>query len=384
MTAMNNPLLAALDVEGSSHTVHEIAQQPQVWRELGGILAAAQTRLAAEIAPLVHDPQTRIVLTGAGTSAFVGDTLAPALSRRLGRQIDSVPTTDLVADPRAAFAGDEPVLLVSFARSGNSPESLAATRLADQVASRVHHLVITCNPEGALARAHAGSLSATVLHMPAATNDRSFAMTSSFTSMLLAGWLVLGGDDAVRSTELAAAAADRFTAARLTEIADRAPAAAGRIVYLGSGPLAGAAREAALKMLELTAGRVAPYSDTPLGFRHGPKSFLDETTQAVVFVSGDDYARKYDADMVTELRAALGTERVLTVGAHPFGDTTSDWVIDGLDGASDVLTAAVAIGVAQYFALFASTAIGCTPDNPFPSGTVNRVVQGVTIYPLSD
>ena len=103
-------------------------------------------------------------------------------------------TTDIVADPRGCFAEDLPTLLVSFARSGDSPESVAATELAEQCLSEVHHLVITCNEQGQLAREHSGRTTSYVLLMPPESNDRGFAMTSSFTGMTLAALLALGGD----------------------------------------------------------------------------------------------------------------------------------------------------------------------------------------------
>jgi tagatose-6-phosphate ketose/aldose isomerase len=38
--------------------------------------------------------------------------------------------------------------------------------------------------------------------------------------------------------------------------------------------------------------------------------------------------------------------------------------------------------LAQQFALLASVECGLTPDNPFPSGELSRVVRGITIYSL--
>lgn len=374
--------LAALDVDGSRCTAREIAAQPRVWRDLGVLIEAARPRLDATIAPLLRRDEVRVVLTGAGTSAHIGETLAPAASRRLGRPIEAIATTDLVSAPLSAFAGNRPTLLVSFARSGGSPESLAATRLADQCLSEVHHLVITCDPAGALHIEHSDAERSTVLLMPSQANDRGFAMTSSYTSMLLAGWLALTGGSATAVTQRAAAAAESLLASRTDAVRSLALGGPGRVVYLGSGALRGAARESALKMLELTAGRVTPTYDTPMGFRHGPKAILDAATLVVVLLSGDPYTRTYDQDVVSELRADLSPGQVLVLGSAP-GATPSDWDVPGLDGMDDAVLAAVAVLVPQMLALFSSVAQGCTPDNPFPSGRVNRVVRGVTIHPLA-
>ncbi|GIG36243.1 SIS domain-containing protein [Cellulomonas pakistanensis] len=386
MTAPFTELFAPLDVEGSAHTAREIAQQPAVWRKVADVISSARAEIDAKIAPLLAREDLRIVFTGAGTSAYVGDTIAPALGELRGLVADAVPTTDIVSNPRAAFVGDRPTLLVSFARSGNSPESVAATELADRFLTEVHHLIITCNAEGGLAVAHADRERSTVLLLPPETNDQSFAMTSSFSSMLLSGWLITSGaDDAeVRATcAQVAAAGEALLAERVGEIEKLAFNAPGRIVYLGSGPLAGAANEAGLKILELTAGKVVPWSDSSLGFRHGPKAVLDPTTLAVVLVSGDPYTRRYDLDIARELAAAVPDGRLLVLSADPVELAgVVSWSFPELAGAGDVATALVAVLVAQIVALFSSVGVGCTPDNPFPGGSVNRVVQGVVIHPL--
>lgn len=386
MTPTSTVTLATLDVEGSAHTAREIAQQPEVWRTIVNAIADARAELDAKIAPLLARADLRVVFTGAGTSAFVGETIAPALSERRGQLAEAVATTDIVSNPLAAFAGNRPTLLVSFARSGNSPESVAAIELADQCLTEVHHLVITCNAEGRLATEYAARERLTVILLPPETHDKSFAMTSSFSAMLLTGWLVTAGADAdeVRATcEQVAAAGDAVLEQRTAALKDLAFTEPGRIVYLGSGTLAGAAREAGLKILELTAGTVVPWSDSSLGFRHGPKSVIDPTTLAVVFISGDPYTRQYDLDMARELAGSVTPGRLLVLAADPTEvEGALTWTLPGLAGTGDVATALVGVMVAQVLALFSSVGLGCTPDNPFPSGSVNRVVQGVEIYPL--
>src|SRR5947209_6659149 len=118
----------ASELRGGEATIREIPRQPDVWRELADLLAVRRAELDAFLTPLLARPDLRVVLTGAGTSAFAGGVAAAALTRRLGRRFDAVATTDIVSSPLAAFGEDVPAHLVSFARSGNSPESTAATR----------------------------------------------------------------------------------------------------------------------------------------------------------------------------------------------------------------------------------------------------------------
>jgi tagatose-6-phosphate ketose/aldose isomerase len=372
---------------GAWDTAREIGQQPELWREVVANATEQRAHVERFLAPLLADERLRIVLTGAGTSAFVAEVLAPALTRRLRRRIEAVATTDIVSNPREAFAEDVPTLLVSFARSGDSPESVAATDLADQCLRSVHHLVVTCNAEGTLAHRHEGRAESFVLLMPPRSHDRGFAMTSSFTCMVLATFLTLdpagAGEECV---ETLARAGEELLARHESEIAALARRGFERVVYLGSGPLCGLARESALKLLELTAGGIDSYFESSLGFRHGPKSMLDDRTLAVVYVSNDPYTRRYDEDIADELRRTTGPEQVLEVTAHGGERSARPHVlrVPGAEGVADPLAAIVFVIVAQLFGLRASLALGRTPDNPFPSGEVNRVVRGVTVHALTE
>jgi tagatose-6-phosphate ketose/aldose isomerase len=177
------------------------------------------------------------------------------------------------------------------------------------------------------------------------------------------------------------AAAGQLLAERAGQLAGLAARRYRRVVYLGSGALTGLAREAALKLLELTAGQVVSSWDSSLGFRHGPKAFLEQGTLCFVFVSADPYSRRYDEDIADELRHALGDEHVVEVSVHAGGGRPT-WHIGDLDRIPDSLIALPYAVLAQQFALLASVECGLTPDNPFPSGELSRVVRGITIYSL--
>ncbi|MGN5634799.1 SIS domain-containing protein [Streptomyces sp. AC154] len=376
----------AADPRGASHTHREILQQPRLWTEMVTRLTAERPALDTFLAPLLADPRLRIVLTGAGTSAYAGQVARTALAAATGRTVEALATTDIVADPTACFEErTRPTLLVSFARSGGSPESTAATELADQLLDHCAHLVITCNDRGALAVRHGERANSYVLLTPAEAEDQGFAMTSSLTCMLLAALHALGGDR-VRGLDACPAAAaallseglpDQVTA--LTRVAHQ------RFVYLGSGALKALAGESALKLLELTGGAVTAIADSSLGFRHGPKAFLDDRTGVVVYLSNDPYTRRYDLDIFHELTEALPAGHVVAVTGRPEGlPEAATWLVPGMADADDAALALPAVLYAQLLALDASLACGVTPDNPFPDGEVNRVVQGVTIHPFTE
>lgn len=370
-----------LDHRGAAHTAREIAHQPAVWQMVHEQLQAERPALDAFLATLLALPDLRIVLTGAGSSAFIGQCLAPALLRHFGQRagirVEAVATTDIVSSPEQCLQPGVPTLLVSFARSGNSPESLAAVELADDVVKTCHHLVVTCAADGTLNRRLAGQANAHVLLLPDETHDRAFAMTSSFTGMLLAAaWalgLALGPVTALAhaAQSLADREADRLYT--LTETPFE------RVVFLGSNTLLGLAREAALKLLELTDGKLIAMADSTLGFRHGPKTILNDRTLVIIFLSNDPYTRRYDLDLLHELRRE-GRARVLALRTDA-ASHADDVHLALPASAPDLALAPVALVFAQCLALLASLRLGITPDNPSASGTVTRVVSGVTIHP---
>ena len=359
---------------GGLATAEEIVQQPAVWRALAGVLAAHGKRVADFLGACLDDPRQRVILTGAGSSAYVGEIGADHLNAGCAADVRALATTSLLTHHELYLDPAAPTLLVSFARSGDSPESLAAVNLVRSVVPGARFLHITCNAAGSLAAQAAGDPAACVLLMPPASCDRGFAMTSSFTSMLLAALCVLSrGVDAAGRLDQLAQLGERALADWSAPVARLAERPAQRVVYLGSGPLEALAKEAALKILELTGGRILALAESPLGFRHGPKSVLDETSQVVLFASTKPLARRYDDDLLAELRRDGVAADVLTVG--PGGDFAADapaW--------PDAWLAPLWLLMAQQYALQQSVRLNLRPDNPFAGGIVNRVVQGVTIH----
>ena len=376
---------SALDQLGGLWTAREITQQPAMLRETQALLMARRAEIEAFLQPLLALPTLRVILTGAGTSAFIGQCLAPLLSMRLGRRVEAIPTTDLVCAPQLYFEADTPTVLVSFGRSGNSPESVAAVELADRLVKDLHHLVITCNAEGALA-AYAQRSRGLTVQLPEATHDRSFAMTSSFSCMTYAALAVFSGIAGMEARIDAIARATRQVIADYAPVMQAATAEGyERVVYLGSHIFQGLARESGLKLLELTNGALVTMFDSPLGFRHGPKTIVNNRTLIVVFFSNNAYTRSYDVDLLGELQRDNNAARVIAITAQDGvglakGDELS---VLGLEAADDADLLFPYIVAPQIFAFFESLRLGLKPDKPNISGTVNRVVQGVRIHELS-
>lgn len=379
--------------ERQIHTTREIAQQPRMWKETFLLFKEKQNELEEFFNEIIskHD-QLRVIFTGAGTSAYIGNILLPHFRNNDRVIIDSIATTKIVSNPYN-YLTNQATLLVSFARSGDSPESIATTELAEQCIESVYHLVISCNEVGSLAKNSVGKCNRFVFLLPPETNDKGFAMTSSFTSMMLAGllifeWLLNKHKISSDFMNQYCTMADEFLRKNEETIKKIAKSDFKRVVNLGSGVFEGLAQEASLKILELTGGLIQVCSNSPLGFRHGPKSFLDHDTITFVYISSHPYTRMYDVDILKEIyREEKRKEIIAIVSGEVSKEITVHcdhcFIIPNLDTA-DVYLSLLYILTAQTLAVYKSSFLGLNPDNPFADGRVNRVVQGVTIYPYID
>lgn len=373
------------------NTAKEIIQQPDTWRESVKNLIKNKIEIKSFIDSFLSKKEFRIILTGAGTSAFAGEVCEPYLTSLLNKRVEAIATTDLVASPKSYFIKDIPTLLVSFARSGNSPESVHAVNLATQLVDDLYQVVITCNENGKLAKNTVNDEKSLLLLMPPQTNDLGFAMTSSFTTMVLNAMAVFN----INNIENFSSDVDKlsnsvndFIENNIEKVTSLSNEDFERIVYLGSSTSKGIARESALKVLELTAGKVNASYDTPLGFRHGPKSVVDDETVSVIYISNDEYTRKYDLDLAKEMLAHKKNDKVVIVGDNIEEDilNKADYVFNveniNYTVENEVLLPLQQIIFGQMLSFLKSVNLGITPDNPCPTGEVNRVVQGVILHEL--
>ncbi len=376
--------------KNATYTAREIHQQPEVWKELLSDFFKKQETFKSFLKSICdkHD-SVRVIMTGAGTSAYIGDTLVPELAKQNQDklQFESIPTTDIVSNPAGYFFKDSPTILVSFARSGNSPESVASVSLGKELIDDFYQVVITCNKDGQLAKNIEGDQSSILLLTPEKANDQSLAMTSSFSTMILAAYALFSVEI---FTENVSAQIIKNANHLMSELGDQIDDVLSfdfeRIVYLGSGLLAQLSHEAALKMLELSGGNVVSLHESSLGFRHGPKSIVNGKSVVVLFMSQDPYTRKYDLDILRELSAVDTGMKVIVVAEKKETELNelADWVIqvnfEEESMSSDFHLALLYVVFAQVLAMKKSIQLGITPDNPSPDGSINRVVQGVTIY----
>jgi len=375
-----------VEVKGK-FTRKEIAQQPEMWKRTFEMIRERKSDIEGFFGGF-SDKDVDVILTGAGSSAFIGRAVHGIRIQHQQKQGRVIPTTELLTHPEYFLQKDRTTLLVSFARSGNSPESLAVVKMLDNYCLDAYHLIITCNEEGELYLMTDYSRSLRIL-LPPETNDVSLAMTSSFSSMMLAYILIAKIDRLEEENEKINRLAkwgDVILKKYEKQISQIASKEFERAVFLGAGPLLGIAEESHLKLQELTDGKVMCAFNSFLGFRHGPRAIVNEKTLLVYLFSDDDYSRKYEYDLVRQINQSVKGMAQVAVSHMPVAIEQVAFDVDvcfGEESDSSVeieYLCVVEIMLAQLLGFYKSMSLGLNPDAPSSSGTISRVVEGVIIY----
>lgn len=371
------------------NTATEIYQQPELWLETLKIIESNKNIIDSFMKDRIKKEKIRVIFTGAGTSAYIGDIIVPYLNRGEKFIYEAISTTDIVVNPQLYLKKDIPTIMVSFAQSGNSPESVATYNLANDLIDDISHIFITCNAEGELAKISKNKENVLLLLMPDKSNDKGFAMTSSFSCMALAASLVFDISNFENNKKEAIEMIDigrNILEHGHEELKKLLDCDFERVVYLGSGSFYGLSKESALKILELTRGKIISHKETVLGFRHGPKSIVNDNTLIFIYVSEDEYSKKYDLDLLNEIYRDTGKHKVVAISKEFCSsvEEVSDYQMFLSENANnihcEVFLSLLYVLYAQIFALLSSVKNNVEPDNPNPSGLVNRVVKGVNIY----
>lgn len=375
---------AILKESGAFFTAKEISGQPELWMNIFEKVVAEKAEIMSFLDDVLKKTK-KIILTGAGTSGYIGYSIEGVFQRTNKITTISIPTTHLVSHPQDYFDPKLPTLLVSFARSGNSPESVAAVKLADKYCDECYHLVITCDTEGNLAKYNFKNNSY-VFILPAEANDKSLAMTGSYSGMLLSA-LLINDIKKIASLREIVETLQVYGHKIFGEYLDAIKKVAGlpfkRAVFLGSGPQYGTAMESHLKLQELSDGQVICKNDSYLGFRHGPKAVVDGDTLVVYYFSNRKDVFRYERDLVISMENGNKPLFQLGISEGVLDDINIDEKII-LSNESKLISEEYLcvsnILLGQLLGYYKSLAIGLNPDSPSQSGAISRVVQGVTIY----
>lgn len=374
---------------GLVHTPAEIAQQPDTWLSTFEQFRTRQERinkfLATARASKNSLPTWTVFLIGAGTSDYIGQSLAWLLRKTWGCEVMAVPSTDLLTHMDDLSLPERRYLWISFSRSGDSPEGVAVIERARNKYPEIRHLVVSCNKNGRMIRENAGQSQVLAICLDDAVNDRGLAMTSSFSNMVVFGQCLAHINDLNRYEEILTrlVAAGRNFLPRAADCASTlAKEPYTKACFVGSGPLRAVAKECALKVMELTAGKVLTISESVLGLRHGPMAALDEPTLFVCFLSGNPRIQRYERDLLDE----IGTKRLVKTRVVVEGAATSEansfaeHHLSLSDAIPDNYRTAIDVILGQLLGLFFSLRWNLQPDCPSPNGAISRVVQNVSIH----
>ena len=368
------------------HTYKEIYQQPEMWLKEFQLVVNEQEKIKSFVSKHMVSNEFEIILTGAGTSAYIGNVLSLILPQKGFDNCKAVSTTDLITHPEVFLSTKKKIILISFARSGNSPESIGAVNIANEICSDIVHIFITCNEEGELAKM-ADSENTLLILLPPETNDVSLAMTSSFSTMMLACLLVLTIFNIEKQLPLvenlcknALNILDNYSLL-LNEIADRQFK---RAVFLGSGELKGIAEECHLKLQELTDGDIICKFESFMGFRHGPKAVINDRTILIYLFSDNEYVFQYEKDLVEQINSNNQVVAQIAVSQSKVEIPTIKFDLEVIiknqfDKTNEYGFIPYVI-IGQLLGYYKSISLGLNPDNPSVSGNISRVVEGVTIY----
>ncbi len=374
-----------LKAVGGLHTAKEIAGQPSLWLKIFDKLINEESQIVPFLETAFKRSE-KIILTGAGTSAFIGNSVEGVMQRKTKITTVSVATTHLVSHPNDYLDKETPTLIISFARSGDSPESIAVIKLADNLLDTCYHLIITCSKHGHLAK-YSSENDYYAFLLPPESNDKSLAMTGSYSGMLLTALLLCDYQNMnqLKSTvETLVSYGQELLFSKLNEIREIAILGFKRAVFLGSGPLYGTAMESHLKLQELTDGSVICKNDSYLGFRHGPKAVVDEETLIVYYFSNNKNVLQYEIDLVQGMGIGKRPLKQLGITIHKRDIPIIDKLITIGDNTSmcidEEYLSVCYILLGQLLAFYKSLNLNLRPDSPSKTGAISRIVKGVKIY----
>jgi tagatose-6-phosphate ketose/aldose isomerase len=377
--------------QGLLHTPAEIAQQPQTWRATYRLFRERHSEILQflQSAGVSSDSRNRptVFLIGAGTSDYVGRSVAQLLRRSWQCEVLAVPSTDLLTHAEQWLVPGRPYLWISFSRSGQSPEGVAVVERALNSHPEIHHLIVSCNARAKMFEIADGGKHVLGIALPEEVHDRGLAMTSSFSNMVIFGQCLAHVENPDAYEVILHHLVDAGTDFRDLAAASAAELASGdfaKACFIGSGPLKAVATESALKLLELTAGQIQTMSESALGLRHGPMAALDEQTLLVAFLSGDERVLRYELDLLEEVgkKRLVKTQVAVSAGESARLDELTEHVLVHAPSRriTDDYRPPLDVMFGQLLGLFFSLRCGLKPDCPSPTGAISRVVQNVLIH----
>jgi glucosamine--fructose-6-phosphate aminotransferase (isomerizing) len=297
----------------------------------------------------------QVVFIGCGSTHYLSLVAASIYQSLVGVNARALPSSEVLLHPESCLLEEGHTLLVAISRSGATTETLEAVRVARE-SFGADVIGITCYEGSPLAVECSPCLVA------GAAVESSIAQTRSFSSMLLMSQFLASvaaeRDDYWEEVHEALSLGESTVAQASALAAELGPVdTCRRLVYLGSGPCYGLAREAALKMTEISLSTAEAYHT--LEYRHGPKSTLNEGTLIVGLLP--DKGRKQETAVFKEMRGLGARALAMGAGCEP-GD--GDYIFQMDSGTSDLSRLVLYMPLLQLLAYHRGMSKGLDPDRP--------------------
>jgi glucosamine--fructose-6-phosphate aminotransferase (isomerizing) len=338
-----------------THTWNEILSQASVWQS---VLDQARESTVLEKILAASSNKRKWFFVGCGTSFYLAEAAALSWTLLTGQPAQAIPASEVLLVPKLLQAGGTDAQAVVVSRSGRTSEALRAAKVLRQEL-RISTVGITCAQNSELERACDASI---VLR---AADEQSTVMTRSFTSMLLS-LQVLAARRAgnPQFIDTLRAMAEQF-APRIRSLAAEIEAFAAKYafadyVFLGQGAFHGIAREAALKIMEMSCS-YSQFFHT-LEFRHGPKAIVSPATCLTFFLS--DTAQIAESQVLSEMKELGGVILAICNRASENIRRASALVIEFDVPGNELALLAPCIVPCQLLGFFAGLRKGLNPDEP--------------------
>jgi glucosamine--fructose-6-phosphate aminotransferase (isomerizing) len=338
-----------------SETYKEIVSQGEVWQS---VLQELKQGGFGEKMLRSNNQKTSWLFVGCGTSFYLAEAAATSWTLLTGEPARAVPGSEILLYPALTRPQAANLHAVVISRSGRTSEAVRAAReLRKEM--QMPTIGITCAEKSEL---EAECDSTLVLK---AADEKSTVMTRSFTSMLISlQWLAArraGNAEFCTSLEVMA---PQF-ATRIRSLAEYMEAFVERpsfedYIFLGQGPFHGIAREAALKVMEMSCS----YSQSfhTLEFRHGPKAIVTPQTALTFFVG--QAGQQPEVEVLEEMKHLGGVTITVCNQANDNIRKASDLVLELNLPGDELALLAPHIVPSQLMGFFTGVRKGLNPDQP--------------------
>jgi glucosamine--fructose-6-phosphate aminotransferase (isomerizing) len=338
-----------------SYTLAEILSQPEVWRSWANNLAndagyqAVRSQARSRKAWL---------FTGCGTSFYLAEAAAAAWTTLTRQPARAVPCSELLLFPNLAQLGETGLQAVIISRSGTTSEAVRAAEVLN-TKFKLPTVGITCVPDSDLAKK-----CDLTIGIPNA-DEKSMVMTRSFSSMLLTIMMLAAECAGDRTVPAAVVDVAGQFASRIEGWSEKIGAFIGErefddYIYLAQGPFFPIAREAALKITEMSVSYAQAYHT--LEFRHGPKSIVGP--QACITFLLSKSGGEAESEVLTEMKELGGTIVAVCDRASETVRKAADLLLELNSGAPELALLAPFVAPMQLLGYHTGMKKGLNPDEP--------------------